>query len=63
LLDSIHDSKARIGLVNVLSGERRLRRAYEVVWPVDEYLRFTNRTRLGNFGWLVRRGGQIVTGR
>jgi Uncharacterised nucleotidyltransferase len=63
LLDSIHESKARIGLVNVLSGDQRLRRSFEVIWPVDEYLRFTNRTRLGNLGWLVRRAGQIVTGR
>jgi Uncharacterised nucleotidyltransferase len=63
LLESIHESKARTGLVNVLSGEQRLRRAFEVIWPVDEYLRFTNRTRLGNLGWLVRRAGQIVTGR
>jgi Uncharacterised nucleotidyltransferase len=63
LLDSIHDSKARLGLVNVLSGDRRLRRAAEAVWPVDEYLQFMNRTRLGNFGFLVRRAGHIVSGR
>ena len=63
LLDSIHDSEARLGLVNVLIGERRLRRAVEVIWPVDEYLQFKGRTRLGNLGWLVRRAGQIVRGR
>ena len=63
LFDSIHDSEARLGLVNVTIGEHRLRRSAEVVWPVDEYLAFKNRTRLGNLGWLVRRGGQIVTGR
>ena len=63
LFDSIHDSEARLGLVNVTIGEHRLRRSFEVVWPVDEYLVFKNRTRLGNLGWLVRRGGQIVTGR
>lgn len=63
LLDSIHDSEARLGLVNVLSGEQRLRRSAEVIWPVDEYLRFKHRTRLGNLGWLVRRAGQIVRGR
>ena len=62
LFDSIHDSEARLGLVNVLIGERRMRRAAEVVWPVDEYLRFKGRTRLGNLGWLVRRAGQIVRG-
>lgn len=63
MLDSIHDREARLGLVNVLVGERRMRRAVEVIWPVDEYLRFKNRTRLGNLGWLARRGGQIVRGR
>jgi hypothetical protein len=63
LFDSIYDSKARLGLVNVLSGDRRLRRAAEAVWPVDEYLRFMNRTRLGNFGFLIRRAGHIVSGR
>ncbi len=63
LLDSIHDREARLGLVNVLVGERRVRRSVEVIWPVDEYLRFKNRTRLSNLGWLVRRGGQIVRGR
>jgi Uncharacterised nucleotidyltransferase len=63
LFDSIHDSKARLGLVNVLSGDQRLRRAAEAVWPADEYLRFMNRTRLGNFGFLVRRAGHIVSGR
>ncbi len=63
LLDSIHDSEARLGLVNVMIGEQRLRRSAEVVWPADEYLAFKNRTRLGNLGWLVRRAGQIVTGR
>ena len=61
--DSIHDSEARLGLVNVLSGEQRLRRSAEVIWPVDEYLRFKHRTRVGNLGWLVRRAGQIVRGR
>ncbi len=63
LLDSIHDSEARLGLVNVMIGERRLRRSAEVIWPVDEYLQFKKRTRLGNLGWLVRRAGQIVRGR
>jgi Uncharacterised nucleotidyltransferase len=63
LLDSIHDRQARLGLVNVLIGERRIRRAAEVIWPTDEYLRFKDTTRLGNLGWLVRRAGQIVTGR
>jgi hypothetical protein len=63
LLESIHDSEARLGLVNVLIGERRLRRSAEVIWPVDEYLRFKHRTRLGNIGWLARRAGQIVRGR
>ena len=62
LFDSIHDSEARLGLVNVLIGERRVRRAAEVIWPVDEYLQFKGRTRAGNLGWLVRRAGQIVRG-
>ena len=63
LLESIHDSEARLGLANVLSGEQRLRRSAEVVWPIDEYLRFKNRTRIGNLGWLARRAGQVVRGR
>ena len=63
LFEATHDSEARLGLVNVMIGERRLRRSAEVVWPVDEYLVFKNRTRLGNLWWLVRRAGQIVTGR
>ena len=63
LLESIHGSEARLGLVNVLSGERRIRRSAEVVWPIDEYLHFKNRTRIGNIGWLARRAGQIVRGR
>lgn len=60
--DAIHDSEARLGLVNVLIGEQRLRRAGEILWPVDEYLRFKGRTRLGNLGWLARRAGQLVRG-
>jgi Uncharacterised nucleotidyltransferase len=63
LLDSIQGSEARLGLVNVLTGEQRLRRSAEMVWPADDYLRFKNRTRLGNLGWLARRAGQIVRGR
>jgi hypothetical protein len=63
LLDSVHDSEARLGLMNVLIGERRIRRSAEVIWPVDEYLLFKNRTRLGNLGWLARRAGQILRGR
>ena len=63
LLESIYDSEARLGLVNVLSGERRIRRSTEVVWPNDDYLRSKNRTRIGNLGWLARRAGQIVRGR
>jgi hypothetical protein len=63
LYDSIHHSEARIALVNGMSGERRLRRVAEVIWPTDDYLRFKHTTRLGNLGWLVRRAGQIVRGR
>ena len=63
LLNSVNGSEARLGLVNVMIGEHRIRRSAEVVWPVDDYLRFKNRTRLGNLGWLVRRAGQIVRGR
>jgi hypothetical protein len=50
-------------LFNVFIGQHRLRRSAEVVWPVDEYLRFKNRTRLGNIGWLARRAGQVLRGR
>ena len=60
--DAIHDSKARLGLANVMIGERRLRRAAEALWPSDEYLRFMGRTRVGNIGWLARRAGQVVRG-
>jgi hypothetical protein len=63
LFESIHGSEARLGLFNVVIGQQRLRRSAEVVWPVDEYLRFKNRTRLGNIGWLLRRAGQVVRGR
>ena len=63
LFESTHESEARIAVVNGLSGEQRVRRAFEVVWPVDEYLRFKQTTRLGNLGSLVRRGGEIVRGR
>jgi hypothetical protein len=63
LLDSVHDREARLGLVNVLIGERRFRRSAEVIWPVDEYLQFNDLSRLGNLGWIIRRAGQIVRGR
>ncbi len=62
LFDSIHHSEARLGLVNVMIGEQRVRRAAEVVWPSEEYLQLKQRTRLGNLGWLVCRAGQIVRG-
>jgi hypothetical protein len=62
LLDSIHGSRARLGLVNVMVGEHRTRRAAETVWPDDEYLQFMHLTRMGNFGWLLRRGGQFLRG-
>jgi hypothetical protein len=62
LFDSIHGSEARLGLVNVMIGEQRVRRAAEVVWPSADYLRLKERTRLSNLGWLVRRGGEIVRG-
>jgi hypothetical protein len=62
LFDSIRDSEARLGLVNVLVGRRRVRRAAEVVWPNEEFLRSKNRTHLGNLAWLARRAGQIVRG-
>jgi Uncharacterised nucleotidyltransferase len=62
LFDSIHHSEARLGLVNVMIGEQRVRRAAEVVWPSEEYLQLKQRTRVGNLGWLVCRAGQIVRG-
>jgi hypothetical protein len=63
LLDSIHGSRARLGLVNVMVGEHRIRRAAETVWPDDEYLQFMHVTRMGNFGWLLRRAGQFLRGK
>jgi Uncharacterised nucleotidyltransferase len=62
LFDSIHPSEARLGLINVMIGERRVRRAAEVVWPSVEYLQLKQRTRVGNLGWLICRAGQIVRG-
>jgi hypothetical protein len=63
LFRAVHGSEARLGLINVLIGERRLRRVREVLWPTRAYLQFKSTTRLGNLRWVLRRGGEVIRGR